>query len=105
MVVDNVMVYGLNESMVASSYPMKARVGDNFKELAESVYDNIKNESYTRYDKAAILAKSPIGSGHPQWLAGVIVQFDLTFSQKAWVELQRYHFIDFVSLISGRVLQ
>src|SRR5699024_9395007 len=30
-------------------------------------------------------------------LKGIIVQFDLTFSNKAWVELQRYHFIDFVS--------
>ena len=30
-------------------------------------------------------------------LTGVIVQFDLTFSLKAWTEAQRYHFLDFVS--------
>ena len=30
----------------------------------------------------------------------MIVTFDLTCSQNAWVELQRYHFIDFVSSCS-----
>ena len=28
---------------------------------------------------------------------GIIVQFDLTFSNKVWVEAERYHFLDFVS--------
>ena len=27
----------------------------------------------------------------------IIVQFDLTFSNKVWVEAERYHFLDFVS--------
>ena len=27
----------------------------------------------------------------------MIVQFDLTFTNKAWVEAERYHFLDFVS--------
>ena len=43
------------------------------------------------------MAQTPKGSGHDQWLTGVIVQFDLTFSVKAWTEAQRYHFLDFVS--------
>lgn len=30
-------------------------------------------------------------------MTGIVVQFDLTFSIKAWTELQRYHFIDFVT--------
>ena len=38
-----------------------------------------------------------MGTGHDNFLNGIIVQFDLTFSIKAWVEMQRYHFIDFVS--------
>jgi hypothetical protein len=37
------------------------------------------------------------GSGHDNFLNGVIVQFDLTFTNKAWVEAERYHFLDFVS--------
>ena len=28
---------------------------------------------------------------------GIIVQFDLTFTNKAWVEAERYHFLDFIS--------
>lgn len=43
------------------------------------------------------LGGSDIGSGHDNFLNGIVVQFDLTFSNKAWVEMQRYHFIDFVS--------
>jgi hypothetical protein len=43
------------------------------------------------------LAKSNIGSGHDNYLNGVIVQFDLTFTVKAWTEAERYHFFDFVS--------
>ena len=39
----------------------------------------------------------PAGSGHDNFLNGVIVQFDLTFTNKAWVEAERYHFLDFVS--------
>ena len=30
-------------------------------------------------------------------MTGIVVQFDLTFSLKAWTEAQRYHFLDFVS--------
>ena len=30
-------------------------------------------------------------------LNGIIVQFDLTFTNKAWVEAERYHFLDFIS--------
>lgn len=43
------------------------------------------------------LALSGRGEGHDQWLTGVIVQFDLSFTNKAWVEMERYHFMDFVS--------
>ena len=35
--------------------------------------------------------------GSDSVLNGVIVQFDLTFTNKAWVEAERYHFLDFVS--------
>ena len=100
MEVKNVRVYGLEESMVASSYPMKPKMEDNFESLVNGVYDfeyvfNLGQGS--RSDKATKLAQTKIGSGHSQWLCGVIVQFDLTLSLKAWPELQRYHFIDFVS--------
>ena len=37
------------------------------------------------------------GTGHDQWLTGVIVQFDLTYTVKAWTEAERYSWLDFVS--------
>ena len=81
-VVDNCRVFGLDDSIKASKYPM-----------------TISPESCTplmtpRVEK---LAHCPTGTGHDQFLTGIIVQFDLTFSIKAWVEAERYHFFDFVS--------
>lgn len=46
------------------------------------------------------LASSKVGCGEDNFLNGIIVQFDLTLSIKAWVEMQRYHFMDFVSSMS-----
>jgi hypothetical protein len=43
------------------------------------------------------LFRANIGEGHDQALTGIIVQFDLTCSNKMWVEMERYHFINFVS--------
>lgn len=34
---------------------------------------------------------------HDQYLTGIRVAFDLTFSNKAWVEAERYRFLEFVS--------
>lgn len=34
---------------------------------------------------------------HDQYLTGIRVSFDLTFSNKAWVEAERYRFLEFVS--------
>lgn len=82
MKVDNVQVYGLEESIIRAKFPMSVNVNS----LNSNVTQGIIN-----------LGKSPKGSGHDQFLTGIIVQFDLTFSNKAWVEMQRYHFIDFVS--------
>lgn len=93
MNIKNVRVYGLKESMVASSYPMRD------KDVTEDEFENLVSLVYSdgRYEKGKKLAQTEIGSGHSNWLKGVIVQFDLTFSQKAWPELQRYNFIDFIS--------
>lgn len=89
--IDNVQVYGLEESVVASHYPMSTEI-DNLEDL--------KYISEKDYKRANALANTSIGSGHDQFLTSIIVQFDLTFPLKAWVELQRYHFIDFCSSMS-----
>ena len=98
MKVKNVSICGMEESLVGSSYPMLSTDlnEDQFDEEVCNVYNN-NIGGLSRYSKGLKLAQTKIGSGHSQWLCGIIVQFDLTFSLKAWPELQRYHFIDFVS--------
>lgn len=80
--VANAMVYGLYESIRRAKFPMATDT-------------DILNFDITKGIKA--LAQSGRGEGHDQWLTGVIVQFDLTFTNKTWVEAERYHFLDFVS--------
>ena len=81
-VISNVKVYGLAESIKRAKYPMSTDVGSLNSELTNGI---------------KFLANSKKGEGHDQWLTGVIVQFDLTFTVKAWTEAERYHFLDFVS--------
>ena len=89
--INNVNIYGLEESVAASGYPMSTEIM-NLVDLKKA-----GEKSHNRADK---LAATPIGSGHDQFLTSIIVQFDLTFPLKAWVELQRYHFIEFCSSMS-----
>ena len=89
--IDNVNIYGLQESIAASGYPMSTEIMD-LNYLCDSSDKDI--------NRAKKLAAAPIGSGHDQFLTSIIVQFDLTFPLKCWVELQRYHFIDFCSSMS-----
>ncbi|MBR2067190.1 MAG: hypothetical protein IJ875_02880, partial [Solobacterium sp.] len=70
------------ESVKGSKYPMAVDV---------SRVDDTITETTKR------LANAKRGSGHDNFLNGIIVQFDLTFTNKAWVEAERYHFLDFVS--------
>ena len=80
--INNVQVYGLENSIRAAKFPMATD------------FENLTTEKSKSTDS---LGKAKIGSGHDNFLNGIIVQFDLTFSNKAWVEMQRYHFIDFIS--------
>lgn len=82
--VGNAFVYGLDNAIKVSGYPMQTEINNT----------NISNKDISR---AVKLANTKIGEGHDNFLNGVIVQFDLTFSNKAWVEFQRYHFFDFIS--------
>lgn len=81
-VVSNVKVYGLEDSIKASKYPMAVDID----KCTSAVTNNVRK-----------LAACETGTGHDNFLNGIIVQFDLTFSIKAWVEAERYHFLDFVS--------
>ena len=81
-VVSQVQVYGLYESVKGSKYPMAV----DLAKVNDEVTDRTKK-----------LANAKTGSGHDNFLNGIVVQFDLTFTNKAWVEAERYHFLDFIS--------
>ena len=80
--VKNIRVHGLGDSVRRAKFPMSVSPEDMNGDLTPGIRK---------------LAESAKGEGHDNWLNGVVVQFDLTFSNKAWVEMERYHFIDFVS--------
>ena len=85
MKLENIKVYDLEESLVASGYPMRT-------ELTSREPD----EKDIR--RVLSLTKSSNGNGaHGQWLTGVRVAFDLTCTNKMWVEAERYRFLEFVS--------
>lgn len=80
--IENTEVYGLKRAIRTAKYPKSV----NLDQL---------NDELTKGIKAC--ANCNTGEGHDNFLKGIIVQFDLTFSNKAWVEAERYHFLDFVS--------
>lgn len=89
MKIDNVRIYDLDESIVASGYPMRTK--------AEII--PMKDADLKRAQKLAA-ASVKDNSAHGQFLTGIRVAFDLTFSNKAWVEAERYRFLEFVSSCS-----
>lgn len=80
--VKNACVYGLEESIRRAKFPMSVDINSINCDITKGVEK---------------LATSDKGEGHDQFLTGIIVQFDLTFTVKAWTEAERYHFFDFVS--------
>ena len=80
--ISDVKIFGLEDSIKASKYPMAVDIS--------RLNSDITNRTIS-------LGNAPKGSGHDNFLKGIIVQFDLTMTPKMSVELERYHFIDFVS--------
>lgn len=80
--VANAKVYNLGNAVRGSKLPMVIDMEKPTEEIVKRTY---------------VLGNAKSGSGHDCFLKGILVVFDLTWSVKASVELQRYHFIDFVS--------
>ena len=84
-IVSNVRIYDLDECFHASGYPM--RTSTAWEETRESELGRGTNLSHAADWQGA----------HDQFLTGIRVSFDLTFTNKAWVEAERYRFLEFVS--------
>ena len=83
--ISNIKIYDLEESMRAAGYPMRT-------DLDETL-DFTKD-----WGRAQRLTKaSRFNAAHAQFLTGIVVNFDLTFSNKAWIEAERYRFLNFIS--------
>ena len=89
MQIKNTKIYGLEESIIRSGYPMQTGEPSTFEE-------NIVRSS-DDWNRVQKLSKAPVGSGHNNFLKGVIVQFDLKYPQYFTSQLQRYHWIDIIS--------
>ena len=102
--IDNVQVYGLAESIYRSGYPMMdhAPTKREFDSNVSTISDCLRNyeKGGNPHIERAIKLANAKGGGHDQFLTGIIVQFDLTLSNKAWVEAERYRFLDFISSMS-----
>ena len=102
-VISNVKIYGLAESIFRSGYPMlnKPPNESEFKNEVSKIENDINNNNFENvHIKRAISLANTKGGGHNQFLTGIIAQFDLSFTNKAWVEAERYTFLDFVSSMS-----
>lgn len=80
--ISNVHVYGLEDAVIGSKYPMSVDVSKVNDEITPTVNK---------------LAQSTSGFGHDTFLNGILVTFDLTCSNKMWVEMERYKFVNFIS--------
>ena len=90
--ISNTSVYGLEESLLASGYPMLSEFKGDF------IYKDGKIELEEKDIKRAInLGNVPSGTGHDNFLKGIIVQFDVKYPAYWTPQFQRYHFADIVS--------
>ena len=85
-IISNVEIYDLEKSIIASGYPMRTIVGERGVE-----------EKDLRRGHNLVNATLKGDTAHGQFLTGIRVNFDMTFTNKGWVEAERYRFLEFVS--------
>ena len=108
MKITNVRVYDLEETILASGFPMLAKFPDA-EEFKQSVIDLFTLQGECKYEKKDIfeesphfkrakkLAKAKGGSGHDCFLKGIVVNYNLYAPQYFWQQWQRYHHHDIIS--------
>ena len=84
MKIDNVEIYGIKESIIASGYPMETNIEDCYVTSSD-------------VGRASMLANTSPGVGHNCFLKGITVQADITAPQYFWLQFGRYHFADIIS--------
>lgn len=84
--IENTEVYGINKSIIASGNAMRVEMDDNTIDYTDK-----------DFKRACSLGNTRTGEGHDNFLNGIVVQFDIYAPLYMWKQLQRYHFLDFIS--------
>lgn len=84
--IESTEVYGLNKAVIASGNAMRTVMANNLLDPTDK-----------DFKRAALLGATGPGEGHDNFLNGIIVQFDLYAPLYMWKQIQRYHFLDFIS--------
>ena len=92
MEIKHVHVYGMDESLAYARFPMLPL---DKPELAFQ-----EEEGNKTLGRAKRLGNTPIGSGHDNFLKGITVVFDVDFTNKVWVQAERYHWFEIISSMS-----
>ena len=92
MKIKHVHVYGIDEALSYARFPMLPL---DKPELA--FWEEEGNKTLGR---AKRLGNTPIGSGHDNFLKGITVVFDVDFTNKVWVQAERYHWFEIISSMS-----
>lgn len=98
--ISNVKVYGLEESIVASGYPMLSKSYteteflDKLWDVNTVLFDENRKEDLIWAEKRIKTAKHlgsvPNGTGHDNFLRGIIVQYDVRYPVYWTPQFQRY---------------
>ena len=78
----------------------QAPTPETFRAETERIRRDLDEDKMNPHVKRAWSLATAKGGGHDQFLTGIVVNFDLTFSNKAWVEAERYTFLNFISSCS-----
>lgn len=85
----NTEIYGFHQSILRAKYPFKTG------EPADMVIDELAKVEVT--PRVRSLGSVATGTGHDNYLKGIIVQTDVKYSQSVTSQMQRYNWWDFVS--------
>ena len=87
--IKNTQVYNLKEAVIASGNAMRFKP----EEITVENFDK-------SIERCTRLAKNGGGSGHTNFRTGILVTFDLKYPQYFTKQIQRYHFLQYVSSTS-----
>lgn len=106
-IITNIGVFDLEETLIASGYAMIEEYDETQAKLDSVelwIEKNSQNKELIKdnkhFKRALRLSKAPLNSGHVSFAKGIVVNMDITFTNKAWIEFQRYHFADIITGMS-----